>query len=77
MHPLMVSCWTCLIGTVVKDYGEAAIWHFLKDGNRLTEALWTRHFATYGESLPPSIAVLVGKSNLVKLKVKQQPAALM
>ena len=24
MHPLIVSCWTCLIGKVVSDYGEAA-----------------------------------------------------
>ena len=73
----MVSCWTCLIGAVVKDYGEAAIWHFLKDGNMLTEALLTRHFATYGESLPPSIAVLIVNSDMVKLKVMQRPAGRM
>ena len=67
-HSLMVSCWTFLIDAVVKDYGEAAIGHFLKDGNRLTEALLTRHFAMYGESLPPSINLLAKKSYLIRLR---------
>ena len=67
MHPLMVSCWTCVIGSVVWDYGEAAIGQILKDGNISTEALLTRHFATYGENLPPSVDLLAKKSCLVGL----------
>ena len=74
MHPLMVSCWTCLIGNVVSDYGEAAATNFLRDDNPQAQAVLKKHFEKYGCLLPPSIAALMTCSGMKKLKkMKKRP----
>ena len=75
MHPLMVSCWTCLIGKVVPDYGEAAATLILQDDNTQAQAALKAHLDHYGPLLPPSIAVLMKESGMEKLKqIKKRPA---
>ena len=66
MHPLMVTCWTCLIGKAVKDYGEAAATEFLQGTNPTAKAALTRHFEKYGDCHPPSMAVLMADFDLTK-----------
>ena len=68
MHPFMVSCWTCPIGKVVSDYGEAAATLFLKDDNPQAQAALKGHLEQYGPLLPPSIAVLMRASGMKTLK---------
>ena len=51
MHPLMLSWWTCLIGKVVSDVGEAQTEELLKDDNSTTVEALNRHIARYGEQV--------------------------
>ena len=74
MHPLMVPCWTCLIGKVVGDFGEARAKKFLRDGNPTAEAALARHLEKYGHGLPPSLTVLMADSNMKKVKVLRRTA---
>ena len=44
MHPLMVSCWACLIGKVVSDYGETAGFENRQYDNPQAQAALKGHF---------------------------------
>jgi len=68
MHPLMVPCWTCLVGKVVNDFGEACANEFLRDGNPTAEAALARHLKKYGKCSPPSLTVLMTDSGMNKIK---------
>ena len=75
MPPLMASCWACLIGKVVSDYGEAAATLFLQDDNPQAQSALKEHLEQYGPLLPPSIAVLMRASGMKKLiKMMKRPA---
>ena len=68
MHPLMVPCWTCLIGKVVKDFGEAGAKNFLRDDNQTAEAALADHLKKYGHGLPPSLTILMTDCQMKKVK---------
>ena len=59
MHPLMISCWTCLIGKAVDDFGLAATAETLLDDNEVTMEICSRHLQSCGKDLPPSMSILM------------------
>ena len=75
MHPLMVPCWTCLIGKVVVDFGEEQVKEFLSDKNPAAVDALTDHLDSYGDALPPSLNVLMADANVPKRKIVKRPAA--
>ena len=74
MHPLMVPCWTCLIGKVVRNFGKAGAMNILRDDNPTAAAALADHLKTYGAGLPPSLTVLMTDSQMKKLKVQKRSA---
>ena len=74
MHPLMLPCWTCLIGKVVSDVGEAKAKELLKDDNLQTAEALNDHISLYGDGLPPSITLLVEKVTGNKVSVMKRPS---
>ena len=64
MHPLLVPCWTRLIGKVVADFGEDGAKEFLRDDNLTAGAALLGHFAKYGPTHPPSLAVLMADAKV-------------
>ena len=64
MHPLMVPCWTCLLGRVVEDFGAAAATQVLRVDNKVAATALARHLKTYGAGLPPSLIVLMTDSQM-------------
>ena len=59
MHPLLVSCWSCLIGKAVADYGFEQTLDALRDDNETTISALDNHVSLWGEELPPSMSRLM------------------
>ena len=72
MHPLMVSCWTCLIGKAVDDYGYEQTRVILHDDNASTAAIFQQHLARWGDDLPPSMTVLMEACGAKKVPKKKK-----
>ena len=74
MHPLMVPCWTCLLGRVVEDFGAAAATQVFRVDDKIAAKALARHLKTYGAGLPPSLTVLMTDSQMKKLLVQKRHA---
>ena len=75
MHPLLVPCWACLVGSAVDVHGLEQAAMFLHDDNLVALTVFDAHVHKWGEKLPPSIAVLMEASGLEHAKRKKRPAA--
>ena len=72
MHPLLLPCWTCLLGQAVSDYGFETTRTTLRDDNINTMNVLEQYRRRWGADLPPSMSRLVGQCSPGK-KVHARP----
>ena len=72
MHPLLVSCWTCLIGKAISDHGIEAATTCLHDDNKDTKKEFEKNLSTWGADLPLSMSLLLKACGYPKLMKDRQ-----